>query len=262
MRRERGGAGRRASDAGRRLPAIAAIALLAASLALISPSTLSAAGSPQRQSAQTFERTSSLDYLLYVPESYDAAGEPVPLLLFLHGAGERGDDPRRLEAHGPPKMIAAGTDFPAIVVSPQAPAGDWWTYRVTDLLALLDEMTEAYNVDEDRIYVTGLSMGGYGTWALLQAAADRFAAAIPICGGGNAALAGYVPAMRELPIRVFHGDADRVVPAQQSIDMVEALREAGATDIQLTLYPGVGHDSWTQTYGDPALWDWLWAQRR
>jgi predicted peptidase len=159
-------------------------------------------------------------------------------------------------------MIAAGTDFPAIVVSPQAPEGDWWTYRANDLLALLDDVAGRYNVDEDRIYVTGLSMGGYGTWALLQAAPERFAAAIPICGGGNAALARYATALRDVPVRVFHGGADQVVPVQESIDMVGAIREAGGENVELTVYPGVGHDSWTQTYEDPALWEWLWSRRR
>jgi len=216
----------------------------------------------QRQSAERFEATIGLDYLLYVPETYSAAGDPVPLVLFLHGAGERGDDVARVAAHGPPKMIAAGTNFPAIVVSPQAPEGDWWNLRANDLLALLDDIARRYNVDADRVYVTGLSMGGYGAWALLQAAPERFAAAVPICGGGDARRAGRSDALREVPIRVFHGDADRVVPVQESIDMVEAIREAGGRNVELTVYPGVGHDSWTQTYEDPQLWEWMWSQRR
>lgn len=221
-----------------------------------------ASGALAQQTAERFETTTTLDYLLYVPDGYDPAGEPVPLLLFLHGAGERGDDLRQVEAHGPPKLIAAGAEFPAIVVSPQVPEGDWWSYRVRDLLALLDDVTARYNVDEDRVYVTGLSMGGYGTWALLQAAAQRFAAAIPICGGGNAALAGYNRGLLALPIRAFHGGDDPVVPVQESIDMVEAIRAAGGTHAELTVYPGVNHDSWTQTYDDPAVWEWLWSQHR
>jgi len=221
-----------------------------------------AAAAGAQQSAGRFEASVALDYLLHVPPSYDPAGDAVPLLLFLHGAGERGADVERLKLHGPPKLIAAGMEFPAIVVSPQAPEGDWWTYRVNDLLALLDDIVERYNIDEDRVYITGLSMGGYGTWALLQAASERFAAAIPICGGGNAALARYGVALRQVPIRVFHGEADQVVPVQESIDMVEAIRGAGGERIDLTTYPGVNHDSWTQTYDDPALWEWLWSQRR
>jgi predicted peptidase len=221
-----------------------------------------AAGATAQQSAERFEASVALDYLLHVPPSYDAAGDPVPLLLFLHGAGERGADLERVKLHGPPKLIAGGMAFPAIVVSPQAPEGDWWSYRVNDLLALLDHIIERYNVDQDRVYVTGLSMGGYGTWALLQATPERFAAAIPICGGGNAALAGYSRALRQVPLRVFHGEADQVVPVQESIDMVEAIREAGGEHVELTTYAGVNHDSWTQTYDDPALWEWLWSQHR
>ena len=91
---------------------------------------------------------------------------------------------------------------------------------------------------------------------------ERFAAAIPVCGGGNAALAGYSVGLRQVPIRAFHGDADQVVPVQESIDMVEAIRAAGGERVELTTYPGVNHDSWTQTYDDPALWEWLWNQRR
>ena len=213
-----------------------------------------------QQSEERFERTTSLEYLLYVPEAHDPSGDPVPLLLFLHGAGERGADVQRVAAHGPPKLIAAGTDFPAIVVSPQAPENEWWPQRAQDLLALLDDITTRYNVDEDRVYVTGLSMGGYGTWALLQADPRRFAAAIPICGGGNALLAGR--ALRSVSVWAFHGEADRVVPVQESIDMVEAIRAAGGENVELTVYPGVDHDSWTQTYDDPAVWEWLWSQRR
>lgn len=215
-----------------------------------------------QQSPQRFEREVGLDYLLYMPAKYDAAGDPVPLLLFLHGAGERGSDLAAVTSHGPPKLVAAGAEFPAIIVSPQAPAGDWWTYRVADLLALLDDVIERYNVDEDRVYVTGISMGGYGTWALLLAAPERFAAAVPICGGGYAAMARYSPGLVDVPLWAFHGDADSVVPLQESIDMTDAIREAGGSHVELTIYPGVDHDSWTQTYEDPAVWEWLWSQRR
>jgi predicted peptidase len=227
-----------------------------------SPARLARSNGAAQQSAQRFEREVGLDYLLYVPPAHDPAGEPVPLLLFLHGAGERGSDLAAVARHGPPKLIAAGADFPAIIVSPQAPAGDWWTYRVSDLLALLDEVIERYNVDEDRVYVTGLSMGGYGAWALLVAAPQRFAAAVPICGGGNAAIARYSRGLREVPVWAFHGDADEGVPLQESVDMVETIQDAGGTRIELTIYPGVDHDSWTQTYDNPAVWEWLWSQRR
>lgn len=236
--------------------------LFTATLAVVLTAGVPPLARVQQQTEERFETTTSLDYLLYVPDEHDPSGDPVPLLLFLHGAGERGADLQQVAVHGPPKLIAAGQDFPAIVVSPQAPAGDWWSYRVRDLLALLDDVTARFNVDEDRVYVTGLSMGGYGTWALLQADPQRFAAAIPICGGGNTFLAGRNRALRSLPVWVFHGDADRVVPVQESIDMVEAIRGAGGENVELTVYPGVDHDSWTQTYDDLAVWEWLWSQRR
>ena len=203
-----------------------------------------------------------LEYLLALPDGYAAGTERWPLILFLHGAGERGSDLAKVETHGPPKLIAAGKKIPAIVVSPQCPANEWWTAD-THLLALerlLDEIVASHRVDEDRVYVTGISMGGYGTWALASLQPERFAAAVPVCGGGNA-----LPAarqLRNLPLWAFHGDADPVVPIAESQRMVDAIRRAGGTAARITTYPGVGHDSWTQTYDDPALWEWLFAQRR
>jgi predicted peptidase len=203
-----------------------------------------------------------LEYLLALPQGYAEGTQRWPLVLFLHGAGERGSDLSKVEIHGPPKLIAAGRQIPAIVVSPQCPANEWWTAD-THLLALerlLDELVATHRVDEERIYVTGISMGGYGTWALAARNPARYAAAAPICGGGNALPAGRQ--LRNLPIWAFHGDADPVVPVAESQRMVEAIQRAGGTQAKLTVYPGVGHDSWTQAYEDPALWEWLFAQRR
>ena len=221
-----------------------------------------AADAGTQQSTERFEAAVGLDYLLDLPEGYEPEGDAVPLLLFLHGAGERGSDLEMLKQQGVPKLIAAGREFPAIVVSPQVPRRDWWTNRTNDLLALLDDVIERYNVDEDRIYVTGLSMGGYGAWSLLVAAPERFAAAVPICGGGTPVLAGYSRGLLQVPVWAFHGDADSVVPVEESISMVEALEAAGGERAKLTIYPGVDHDSWTQTYDDPEVWEWLWSQRR
>ena len=203
-----------------------------------------------------------LDYLLHLPSEYGdgtAKDQRWPLVLFLHGAGERGSDLELLKKHGPPKLIASGRDIPAIVVSPQCPADQWWTDHLEALSALLDETARRHRVDPDRVYVTGISMGGYGTWALLAREAQRFAAAIPICGGGNRS--GLVRAV-ELPIWAFHGEADPVVPLDETTRLVEALKRRGSSNVKLTTYPGVQHDSWTQTYDDPVVWDWLFAQRR
>ncbi len=205
------------------------------------------------------EHTLSLHYLISLPEGYTADSEAIPLLLFLHGAGERGSDLDRVKAHGPPKIIDRGDDLPAVVISPQCPAGTWWTDHLEALSMLLDEVIDTHNIDEERVYITGLSMGGYGTWALAAKEPGRFAAAIPICGGGA-----FIDAMNlgDLPIWAFHGDEDRVVPLAESERMVEMIRARGGERIRLTVHEGAGHDSWTQTYDDPEVWAWLFSQRR
>lgn len=215
---------------------------------------------PGEQVAGTFEReirkVVSGRYLLYLPEEYANDTRKWPLLLFLHGRGESGNDLEKVKVHGPPKLIAEGKSFPFIVVSPQSPEGEWWS---TDMLSgLLDEMVRKYRVDEDRIYVTGLSMGGFGTWALAQRYPHRFAAIAPICGGGNPAEA---CAIRHLPVWVFHGAKDPVVPLEYSENMVNALERCGGK-VKFTVYPEAGHDSWTETYLQPELYEWLLQQRR
>ncbi len=211
-----------------------------------------------RQAPETFTRqiTVSGHYLLYLPKNYDRQQEPWPLLLFLHGAGERGDDLELVKKHGPPKLIEAGRDFPFVVVSPQAPAEQWWSVPFLD--ALLQEVTATYRVDTDRIYVTGLSMGGFGTWDLAMAFPDRFAAIAPVCGGGNAYA---VCVIKHLPTWNFHGAKDAVVPLARSQEMVDALQRCSG-DVRFTIYPDAGHDAWTETYDNPALYEWLLAHRR
>jgi predicted peptidase len=196
------------------------------------------------------------DYLLYLPEGYEEGDAAWPLVLFLHGAGERGDSLALLKRHGPPKLIAQGEPLPFIVVSPQQAAGGWWNPYVLD--ALLDEVIATHRVNEDRVYVTGLSMGGFGTWGLAALNPDRFAAAAPICGGGTPRLACNAG---RLPVWAFHGADDPVVPLESSEVMVDALAACGG-DVRLTIYPGVGHDSWTRTYDDPRFFDWLLGHRR
>jgi predicted peptidase len=197
-----------------------------------------------------------MDYLLYLPEGYDKEDKPWPLVLFLHGAGESGRDLNKVKIHGPPKLIEAGKKFPMIVVSPQSPRMGW---DVPTLNALLDEIVATHKVDKDRVYVTGLSMGGFGTWALAAAYPDKFAAIMPVCGGGDPHDA---VKLKHLGIWVFHGAKDNVVPPNRSENMVKALKEHGAKNIQFTLYPNAGHDSWTQTYDNPEVWDWLLKQKR
>ena len=126
-----------------------------------------------------------IDYLLYLPKDYGKTQDKWPLMIFLHGAGERGSDLNKVKVHGPPKLVERGKGLPFIIVSPQCPSGHWWPTKVETVMALIDDIVEKYNVDESRIYLTGLSMGGYGTWAIACAHPERFAAIVPICGGGQ-----------------------------------------------------------------------------
>ena len=196
-----------------------------------------------------------MDYLLYLPKDYDKQ-ESWPLVLFLHGAGERGDDLELVKVHGPPKLIAEGKDFPFIVVSPQCPKERWW--EPIELTALLDQIVKTQKVDEDRICVTGLSMGGFGSWRLAAYTPHRFAAIAPICGGGETYWTRRFP---HLPVWVFHGAKDTGVPLERSQEMVDALKKAGG-EPKLTVYPEVGHDSWTETYNNPKFYEWLMEQER
>lgn len=195
-----------------------------------------------------------IDYLLYLPAGYGKEEKTWPLVLFLHG---KGDKIERMERFGLPKQVERKKDHPFILIAPEAPGGRFWNSR--DLTALLDEIEAKYKVDRDRVYVTGLSMGGFGTWSLAAAAPERFAAIIPICGGGNPTSA---KKLKNVPIWVFHGAKDTTVPAKRSEAMVEALKEAGAKDVKFTLYPEAGHDSWTATYKNPDVWEWLLKQKR
>lgn len=206
---------------------------------------------------RTITKTVTINYLLYLPPDYDDAGDKRwPVMLFLHGAGERGDDLEKVRAHGPPKLVAEGRDFPFIIVSPQCPQDIWWDLVALDVL--LYEVIEKHIVDEDRIYVTGLSMGGFGTWNLALTSPHRFAAIAPVCGGGNPHR---ISLIKHLPVWVFHGAKDSVVPVQKSEEMVEALKACGG-DVRFTVYPEADHDSWTATYNNPELYEWLLQHRR
>lgn len=235
--------------------------LFAASLLL---GTFVQAGDPAASAASVqqekhFEKkvlvTEKLDYLLYLPPKYQSSRLRWPLMLFLHGAGESGTNLAKVKIHGPPKLVETNQAFPFILVSPQSPGRGW---DPEALNALLDEMISRYRVDKERVYVTGLSMGGYGTWTLAAAHPDKFAAIAPICGGGNPADA---PKLARLPIWVFHGAKDPTVPVRRSEEMVEAIKAAGG-DVKFTVYPEAGHDSWTETYNNPELYKWLLAHQR
>jgi predicted peptidase len=197
----------------------------------------------------------TLDYLLYLPKDY-AEQEKWPLMLFLHGAGERGDDLEKVKKHGPPKLVAAGKDLPFVIVSPQCPTGKSW--EPMELITLVDDVSATHKIDVDRIYVTGISMGGFGTWRLAAYAPKKFAAIVPICGGGEAYMARQFP---HLPVWAFHGAKDPAVPLERSETMIEALKKAGGKP-RFTVYPEALHDSWTQTYDNPEVFEWLLSQKR
>lgn len=157
-------------------------------------------------------------------------------------------------------MAARGDEMPYLLVSPQCPADDRWSSGTQQarLVELLDEIIAKHPVDTDRIYLTGLSMGGYGSWRLATDHADRFAAVVPICGGGAPEEA---KNLVDVPIWVFHGDQDRAVPFDLSVQMVDAIREAGGQKVRFTTLEHLGHNSWSATYGTPEVYQWLSRQR-
>ena len=199
--------------------------------------------------------TAKIDYLLFLPQGYENSKQRWPLILFLHGAGESGTNLAKVKTHGPPKVVESKPDFPFILVSPQSSGRGW---NSDTLNALLDDVVRKYRVDTHQIYLTGLSMGGYGTWSLAAAHPERFAAIVPICGGGNPADA---KKLVGLPIWVFHGAKDPTVPVQRSREMVEAIKAAGG-NVKFTEYPEAQHDCWTETYDNAELYKWLLAQKR
>jgi predicted peptidase len=200
-------------------------------------------------------KNASLPYLLYKPQS---SKKKLPLVMFLHGAGERGNDLNLVKIHGIPKLIAQGQDFPFISVSPQCSKDSWWPNELEALKALLDDLIAKHPIDTKRIYLTGLSMGGYGTWYLAGMYPKLFAAIAPVCGGGDFMLGRQ---LAKTPIWAFHGDKDSVVPLSESQRMINIVKSAGGKP-KLTVYKGVDHDSWTKTYANPKFYEWLLSHKR
>ena len=213
-----------------------------------------------KQEAHVFAERVTIDvrtgYLLYLPEGYGKKGTKWPLLLFLHGAGERGTDVELVKRHGPPGLVEAGEKYPFILFSPQCPVDEYWSVPV--LKALLDGILERYRVDRSRIYLTGMSMGGNGTWRMATAHPDIFAAVAPICGWGDTTR---VSALREIPVWAFHGKKDPVIDFERGESMVNSLKSAGG-NVRFTAYPEAGHDSWTETYTNPEFYAWLLGQKK
>lgn len=202
-----------------------------------------------------------LRYRLWLPAA-DVL-PPWPLILFLHGSGERGEDLADVEREGLPRRLAEGHTLPALVAAPQCPAGSDWELQTDALLALLDHLQARHPVDARRVSLTGLSMGGRGTWLLALLQPERFAAAVPICGRRPGPLRpGEIPpALARLPIWAFHGVRDPIVPVAETETIVAGLRAAGS-EVRCTIYPDADHDSWTAAYAEPELERWLFAQQR
>lgn len=200
-----------------------------------------------------------LPYLLYRPAADSAAH--LPLILFLHGRGESGDDLERVKLYGLPAALERGDELPALVVAPQCADASDWEAETGNLGRLLDHVCALERVDAARIYLTGLSMGGRGSWLLALAQPERFAAV--------ACMASRIPfavrptpdfsPLREMPIWIFHGALDPIAPLHEAEALEAALRAARA-DPRVTIYPDADHDSWTRAYDDPALYAWLFAQ--
>jgi predicted peptidase len=258
-------------------------AALAAFLVLVAES---GAGSDPLQYSGEFEKRTftgssgkELHYRLLKPKDYHpAATTAYPLVIFLHGIGERGVDNEAQLLHGVREFAKPETraKHPCFVVAPQCPPNTAWSaierkgFNITVkfpkepseqenlIIGLLDSLPKEFHIDPKRVYITGLSMGGFGTWDLLARYHDRFAAGIPVCGGGYEPA---VPEFAKVPLWVFHGGADPLVKPQFSRSMVDAIHKAGGKP-GFTEYPGVGHDCWTMTYHNPDVLDWLFAQKK
>jgi len=200
----------------------------------------------RKHSAKTIYNT-----VVSLLEGYAHGAKPAPLLLFLHGVGERGDDLALISHEGPVTAREQGMKLPFIIASAQCPYGERWNPRVLNYL--MDEIEKKYRVDKTREYVTGLSMGGTGTWDLAMAYPDRFAAVVPIAEGGDASQAAR---MKHLPTWVFHGALDDRVPLRFVQATVDALKAAGG-DVRFTIFPDRHHDSWLPAYADPSLYEWM-----
>ncbi len=209
-------------------------------------------------------KTISLDYLIHLPaQMADVPGKLWPTILFLHGFGESGDNPEVVKTQGLPTYIANRPDFPFIVIAPQCPWQTWWPELADSLDHLLNECQANYPIDPDRLYLTGLSMGGHGTWYLGARWPERFAALAPICGAGHwfHGFPQRVEVLKDVPVWAFHGALDEVVPPETSQVLVKMLERCSGR-VKFTLYPDANHDSWTETYNNPALYDWFLQHSR
>ena len=196
----------------------------------------------------------NFNYVKYLPKDYDES-KKYPLVFFLHGAGERGNDLDVASRHGYMKYVREeGKEYPFIFIAPQCPDDKYWGCYTESLLAFLDYICETLPVDKRRIYLTGLSMGGTGTWMLAMAAPERFAAIAPVCGSG---IVWNGVVLKDMPILIYHGDLDIGVPIEESIGMMRSIHHYGNNNVELRICRGVGHNAWDYAYAGDELVDWL-----
>lgn len=242
---------------------------LGVALALAVPGTAFAKFPPKVETVVTEGQSpvaapaNSYPYLLHIPAGYSAdKAERWPLIIFLHGSGERGTDINLVKVHGPPKIVAEDPAFPFIIISPQLPDGEPYPkgegWDPVKLDVMLDDAQKKLRIDKRRVYLTGLSLGGMGAWKWAAMRPDRFAAIAPIAARADLASA---CKLKDMPIWVFHGDSDSVVPVSGDIDMAKAVEQCGGKP-RLTIYPATDHDSWTKTYEDAALYLWFLRHRK
>jgi predicted peptidase len=201
-------------------------------------------------------RTVDMPYLLHLPEGYDKTTN-YPLVVFLHGAGERGNDTTLLKV-GLPKLLNAANDYQFVLVAPQCPVDSWWTRELDTLSAFLKDSLGRDDVDKKRVYLTGLSMGGDGAWRLAALHPTWFAAVVPICGRDKSNSAAK---LKHIPTWAFHGANDDIVPVNESRKMVKGIKALGGS-AKLTVYPDADHNAWDKAYTTKELYSWLFAQRR
>jgi predicted peptidase len=215
-------------------------------------------------------RGESMRYLLFIPKEYDKQ-KKYPLLLWLHGGGARGDSLKLIlswgDKHGPRFFARAENQaaYPCFILAPQCPLGKFWSDPYAEkpydeirlVLEILDGIKAEFSIDPARLYVMGISMGGYGTWDIVARRPDMFAAAVPICGGGNPAKAA---SMKNTSIWAFHGDEDNMVDVNESRRMIEAIKHAGGKP-KYTEYKGVGHNAWERAFAEPDFLSWIFSQR-
>lgn len=201
---------------------------------------------------------STLNYIVYLPQSYNI-NKKMPLILSLHGSGERGNNIESVKKWGIHKILRENDDFPFIVVSPQCPADEIWEMQFNALKDLLDKIENDYNIDHERIYLTGYSLGGYGTWNFAILNPERFTAIVPISGGAISPKKALC--LKNIPIWVAHGDSDTVVEFQESKRIVDCLKEYNP-NIIFKVYEGGGHEVCTTAYEEPELFKWLLKQKK